>query len=157
LALFALLGSTVAHMNIVSPFPRGSPNDNSISNKDYNIMAPILTNSQYPCQGKPPGQVKARMVAGSEFPVRFGSGAIHDGGHCQFSVSYNGQDFVVIHTIMNRCFLDGLTFNIPVPNNIPSAQSAVFQWHWVNRLGNREYYVNCIDVSIQGANTGTFS
>ncbi|KAJ1943377.1 hypothetical protein FBU59_002929 [Linderina macrospora] len=43
------------------------------------------------------------------------------------------------------------TFNLPT--NLPSSDKAVFQWSWVNAIGNREFYSNCADVAIKGTST----
>ncbi|KAJ1919721.1 hypothetical protein IWQ60_007173 [Tieghemiomyces parasiticus] len=94
----------------------------------------------------------ATFAAGSSIPVEFmAGGASHGGGHCQFSVSYDGgANFVVLHSEMNHCFGNGLQFNVPIPHNAPPSDRVVFSWSWVNAIGNREFYQNCADIAITG-------
>ncbi|KAJ3348377.1 hypothetical protein GGF32_006241 [Allomyces javanicus] len=155
--VLGLAATVQAHIYIGIPYIRGSPLDPMLNNsaKDYNVMAPISSAAEYPCQGKPPGDVQATMVAGHPFNVTFHSGVTHGGGNCEFSVSYDGKTFVVLDSVLGTCFQNGTTFRIPVPPGIRSADQAVFQWTWINARGNRELYVNCIDVAINGTSNGT--
>ncbi|KAK3380852.1 hypothetical protein B0H63DRAFT_395896 [Podospora didyma] len=43
-------------------------------------------------------------------------------------------------------------FNVPIPKGLPSG-NATFAWTWYNKIGNRELYMNCAPVSIQGGST----
>ncbi|KAI8054428.1 hypothetical protein BDF22DRAFT_775194 [Syncephalis plumigaleata] len=61
--------------------------------------------------------------------------AKHNGGHCQFSLSYDGgKTFVVIKDVLNN--------------------NAIFAWSWINATGVREYYMNCADIAIEGVSDG---
>ena len=67
-------------------------------------------------------------------------GAPHGGGSCQFSLSYdNGATFNVIHSIEGGCPLDAVMnkYTVPIPDNAPAADRALFAWTWFNRIGNR--------------------
>lgn len=87
-------------------------------------------------------------------------GAAHGGGHCQFSLSYDGgKTFVVVHEELKYCFFghqsssnqaEILKYSFQLPKDLPSSQKAVFAWSWVNAIGNREFYMNCADVAIKG-------
>jgi hypothetical protein len=58
------------------------------------------------------------------------------GGHCQFSISFNDQDFVSVYTRMDDCFVGtGLLFNVPLPPNLPNCSNCTFAWSWVNKIG----------------------
>ncbi|KAI9505356.1 hypothetical protein GGI25_005506 [Coemansia spiralis] len=114
----------------------------------------------------------ATWTAGQPLKVSFTKGqygVAHGGGHCQFSLSYDGgKTFVVIHQVLSNCFFASIdaakaakaagTANTPqvsdfsfnLPSGLPSSDSAIFAWSWVNAVGNREYYVNCLKVSIKG-------
>jgi hypothetical protein len=50
---------------------------------------------------------------------------------------------------MKRCFLDGVTIPVTIPASAPPG-NVTFTWTWVNAAGNREYYMNCVDVTLTG-------
>ncbi|KAJ2617002.1 hypothetical protein EV177_000765 [Coemansia sp. RSA 1804] len=41
--------------------------------------------------------------------------------------------------------------------DLPSSDSAVFSWSWVNASGNREFYQNCADVVIKGTGSTSYT
>jgi hypothetical protein len=41
------------------------------------------------------------------------------------------------------------TYDFTVPSNIP-AGDVIFAWSWINRLGNREFYMFCAPVTLTG-------
>jgi hypothetical protein len=138
---------------MTNPIPRGSPYGPwPESQKDYDIMAPLNSKDKtYPCQGKPKGVVTATLIAGSTINVDFKIGAAHGGGHCQFSLSYDQEKtFVVINTMLTTCLQPSNLppYSIIIPSTAPSSDSAIFQWTWINAIGNRELYSNCADVKI---------
>lgn len=152
--LFAATYSAVnAHMKMVQPTPRGT-----FEPIDYDLQSPLGPDRPYPCGGKPAGKVTATMEAGKYFDVQLGGGAPHDGGHCQFGVSYDQKTWVVIHTVVRECMRkEGLNYKIKVPADIPSSEHAVFAWTWINSAGNREYYMNCADIRITGSQSKSLS
>ncbi|KAJ3376099.1 hypothetical protein GGF31_000166 [Allomyces arbusculus] len=162
LVIAALLVRRVdAHMQMMSPFPRLDPANPSVpeSQKDYNIVAPLGWNNLYPfpCRGAPVGSSVLTVQPGGTIQVQLGGGAAHNGGHCQFSISYNGQDFVVLKTVLTDCMAAaGNSFSVPVPSTTPGGK-AIFSWSWVNASGNREFYQNCADITINGPATGALS
>ncbi|ORX65411.1 hypothetical protein DL89DRAFT_207678, partial [Linderina pennispora] len=109
---------------------------------------------------KPYDNPVATWTAGSTVPVKFSPGNGHSGGHCEFSISYDGgKTFVVLKQVLKYCFYSGpantdtpsvLDFNVELPANLPGSNKAVFAWTWVNASGNREYYMNCADIAIVG-------
>ncbi|KNE58045.1 hypothetical protein AMAG_04871 [Allomyces macrogynus ATCC 38327] len=156
-----LFGRVDAHMQMKSPFPRLDPANPAVpeSQKDYNIVAPLGWNNLYPfpCRGAPVGSSVLTVQPGSTIQVQLGGGAAHNGGHCQFSISYNGQDFVVLKTVLTGCMAAaGNSFSVPVPSTTPGGK-AIFSWSWVNASGNREFYQNCADITINGPATGALS
>jgi hypothetical protein len=147
-----LAAPSMAHMNMVYPPPRGYKKLlKSSGYVDYNIMAPALDI----CQGKPAGPISATLTAGQTVNVQLEGGARHNGGHCQFAMSYdNGKTFVVLRTIEQRCTFDTLTYPVTIPSTAPSSDHAIFAWTWINASGNREYYMNCADVKVIGQPDG---
>ncbi|KAJ1676943.1 hypothetical protein EV182_007197, partial [Spiromyces aspiralis] len=109
------------------------------------------------------------VKAGEPLKVKFlQNNAAHSGGHCEFSLSYdNGKEFVVIHQVLKTCFkktvppvgdgnlMEVSEYDIPFPADLPSGE-AIFSWTWVNASGNREFYMNCIDVKITGKEGGSY-
>ncbi|KAJ2551240.1 hypothetical protein GGH95_005951, partial [Coemansia sp. RSA 1836] len=97
------------------------------------------------------------------------SAAIHSGGNCEFSMSYdNGKTFAVIHRELRYCFLGAkpasltntatiLSYTFSLPSDLPSSDKAVFAWSWVNASGNREFYMNCVDVAIKGGSSSSYT
>ncbi|KAJ1656455.1 hypothetical protein IWQ61_003972 [Dispira simplex] len=158
-ALSALVAGCLGHMYPSSPCARGSPLGTcGYPNPDYNLMAPIATdnspNAPLCHHAEPYASPVETVQAGSSITVVFEGSAIHNGGHCEFSLSYDGgKQFVAIQTIIKTCFLSGKTFNVPIPQDAPSGK-AVFAWSWVNASGNREFYMTCSDIEIQGGKGG---
>ncbi|KAJ1669888.1 hypothetical protein EV182_008538, partial [Spiromyces aspiralis] len=156
--LFAVsAGLASAHISIVSPTPR--QNDQTM-NSPIGTTNPALQSSIQPiCKNSQAGPVQATWSAGETVPIQFGShAAAHGGGHCQFSISYDGgKTFAVVHEELKTCFktpgaipptqtndAEVLCYNVPIPKDLPSGK-AIFAWSWVNAIGNREFYMNCID------------
>ena len=111
------------------------------------------------CKGKPPGSPVATFKAGQIVNVQFEGSARHNGGICQFSLSYdNDQTFFVIETIEGACpdgnnninynEIDKYEWPVLLPNNLPSCDRCTFAWSWINAVGNRELYSkNLFDIS----------
>lgn len=118
--------------------------------------------SDFPCKGflkdfnsSPAGDSTATWAAGSPQTVTLLGEAIHDGGSCQLSLSYDGgKTFRVIKSIEGSCPNDGhkLDFNVPAD---AKQGKAIFAWTWFNHTGNREMYMNCAAVDITGSGTST--
>jgi hypothetical protein len=72
-------------------------------------------------------------------------------------LSYDDKTFVSIQTILGNCMKNGkLNYEVTIPANAPGG-SATFAWTWVNWTGNREYYMNCADVTIEGNPNGVLT
>ncbi|KAL1924238.1 uncharacterized protein VTP21DRAFT_7273 [Calcarisporiella thermophila] len=119
---------------------------------DYDMNAPLnprqVANWPFPCRGYPVGPAEVTFKAGQSLRVILEGSATHGGGHCQFALQYNNGPFVVFETFMERCPLDK-QYTVTIPSTAP-AGNAVFVWTWVNAIGNREYYMNCADIIIEG-------
>lgn len=121
----------------------------SQGNVDYNIMAPLYFDGStypYPCKGFPKGP-STKTINGNKVSVTLEGSATHGGGHCQFGVTYDDSKFVVLRTVTDNCLTGGMTYDFDLPSNIPSGDITVF-WTWVNRIGNREYYMECADITV---------
>ncbi|KAJ1972924.1 hypothetical protein H4R34_005246 [Dimargaris verticillata] len=159
-----LAGSVVSgHMHVRSPCVRRSPDDACdvpLDDKDYDIMSPISTfgrSDPMPlCRGSPKGAAKSTFKAGDTVMMQFDNNAIHKGGHCEFSISLDDKTFVALKTIVLECFIDSNGLNIPItiPETAPTLKDATLAWTWVNAEGNREFYMNCMDVDIEGVEGG---
>ncbi|WEW59151.1 MutS-like protein [Emydomyces testavorans] len=143
-----------SHMQLSQPFPIRSPFDKQATNKDYSYTAPLRPDgSDYPCKGyhKDPFRATARYQPGQEYTIKIDGSASHGGGSCQISLSYdNGQTFRVAKSIIGGCPLKP-EYSFTVPSNAPSG-NALLAWTWFNKIGNREMYMNCAQVSISGEN-----
>ncbi|KAJ1971310.1 hypothetical protein H4R35_005338 [Dimargaris xerosporica] len=155
-----LAAGCLAHIYPSSPCMRGSPlAECNYEPKDYSLSSPIgsggSTTAPLCHHAKAYDKPVKTYKAGDSINVVFNGGATHNGGHCEFSLSYDGgKTFVAIKTILDTCFLEGLTFNVPIPANAPSGDKVVFAWSWVNKTGNREFYMTCSDIAIQGSGSG---
>ncbi|KAA8641514.1 hypothetical protein EYZ11_012652 [Aspergillus tanneri] len=73
----------------------------------------------------------------------------HGGGSCQLSLSYdNGRTFKVIQSMIGGCPLQS-KYGFQIPADAAKGQ-ALFAWTWFNLQGNREMYMNCAVVEIDG-------
>ncbi|KAK3079481.1 hypothetical protein LTS18_004759 [Coniosporium uncinatum] len=141
-------------MQMTNPLPFRSPKDMSISSddKDYDITSPLNPDgSNYPCKGyqnDPSRHTTATYVAGQSYNVTIAGGASHTGGSCQISISYdNGETFKVLKSIIGGCPTDGSSYDFTVPSYADQGE-ALLAWTWLNREGNREFYMNCAQVEI---------
>ncbi|KAI8922080.1 hypothetical protein DFJ77DRAFT_445208 [Powellomyces hirtus] len=154
LLLLGLTTSALAHMQMTSPPPRGNVAP-PVGTVDYNLKNPLNGRDRpFPCGGKPRGSSMATVKAGTQLPVSLGGSAIHDGGHCQFALSVDGVAWVVVKDVIRNCLLNNaLTYNVPIPASFPSGP-VILAWAWINAIGNREYYMSCADITIQGGGAG---
>ena len=140
-----------AHIFMQSPPSRRNKYSEYYTNNrlvDYNIMAPLnIPGYSFPCKGFPKGPATADFYS-KNIAVTLEGSAVHGGGHCQFGISYDDTNFVVLKTVIRTCLIDGMSYNVPLPSNMPSGKVTFF-WTWVNAIGNREYYMECADVNIQ--------
>ncbi|KAJ9083365.1 hypothetical protein DSO57_1035406 [Entomophthora muscae] len=139
----------LAHMEMAEPAPRRSKHLKGVTDVDYSMTSPLGGGYSYPCRGFPSGPISKKYSAGQAINVAIEGGATHNGGHCQFALSFNGKDFVTIHTVFGTCPQPERSFSVQIPPNFPSGK-AVFAWVWNNRSGNRELYMNCADIEITG-------
>jgi hypothetical protein len=156
-ALVAMTPLSTAHMIMVNPVPFNAPNNSP--------LAP--DGSDFPCKGPPSGSAQANSwSAGSTQSLAFTGTAVHGGGSCQISVTSDktptkDSKWKVIYSIEGGCpaNVDGNldqtgpsyngTFPFTVLQDLPNGDMTV-AWTWFNKIGNREFYMNCASVSVTG-------
>lgn len=145
-----------AHMELIWPIPFNSKFDASYygNSVDWTNTAPLLTDgSNFPCKHyhlQNHNKVQASYVAGGNYNISLTGYATHSGGSCQISLSYdNGQSFQVLKSMIGGCPLKS-NWNFTIPSDAPSKPDALLAWSWFNLIGNREMYMNCVRVSVQG-------
>lgn len=156
--IFLLLPPALCHMEMSWPYPLRSKfnPETPESMIDYSMTSPLeASGSNYPCKGyqndadKP---ISITYTAGSTYNMSLAGTATHGGGSCQLSLSYdNGQSFKVIKSMIGGCPLTD-TYDFTIPASAPSGD-ALFAWTWQNKLGNREFYMNCAAVNIQSGSS----
>ncbi|RKP34545.1 hypothetical protein BJ085DRAFT_1497, partial [Dimargaris cristalligena] len=126
---------------------------------DYDSASPIASFgvASMPLCRYPKGQTVSTFKAGETVTLKMNNGAPHKGGHCEVSISLNDKDFVSIRTILTKCMVDadGLNLKAVIPQSAPTLAKATLAWTWINAEGNREFYMNCIDISIEGVAGGS--
>ncbi|KAJ2522759.1 hypothetical protein H4217_000546 [Coemansia sp. RSA 1939] len=175
----ALFASVSANMSMIDPCPRFSPYCKNpppalpagVSWDNTNIMAPIDPSSDVICKSNTPWpEPVATWTAGQPVTVEFAKGGTaHNGGHAQFSVSYdNGKTFAVVYKVLEHAFFNKnaysdtpkiLKYTFPLPTDLPSSDKVVFAWSWVSRKpdGNTSSYMNCADVEIKGSSSTSYT
>jgi len=169
-ALFtaSLIGSALAHMQMVDPAPiRSKANPNAAAGTvDFDMSAPLAPDgSNFPCKGYlgDLGQTDAASVGqwapGSSQSFKLDSGgAPHGGGSMQASLSFDqGKTFRVIKSFIGNAPRNtggnaedpNQAYTFTVPQDAKSGD-AIFSWTWFNEIGNREMYQNCAVVTITG-------
>lgn len=161
IASMGLVSLATAHIKMTTPRPFDAANlDN----------APLLPDgSNFPCKnanyasGSP-----TEMGLGSSQPLAFMGSAVHGGGSCQISITYDNppnkqSKWKVIHSIEGGCPMGNVDgnfgddanqpvpdkFQFQIPTGLPTG-NAVLAWTWFNRIGNREMYMNCAPITISG-------
>jgi hypothetical protein len=152
--LSALVCFTEAHIFFRFPASRRSMYStfyNQIGMVDYNLASPLNTPGySFPCKGYSPGPPTATII-GRTVRIQLEGSVHHSGGHCQFGVSFDNTKFVVLKTVMDNCVVSGLSYELTLPYGFPSGNTILF-WTWINKIGNREYYMECADIHITNNN-----
>ncbi|EER38195.1 endoglucanase [Histoplasma capsulatum H143] len=152
LYLIAAAGSALGHIEMSEPVPFRS-RFGSGGDVDYSMTSPLLADgSNFPCKGYQHDSVSkpsATYKAGGSGEIKLAGTATHGGGSCQISLSYDqGKTFKVIESIIGGCPLP-MQYSFKIPSSAPSGE-ALLAWTWFNKIGNREMYMNCAPVSIEG-------
>ncbi|KAH8703317.1 putative endoglucanase [Talaromyces proteolyticus] len=154
-ASFMAIGVASAHMELDWPYPLRSKFDpNTPENLiDYSMTSPLdADGSNFPCKGyntNTPWRATVAWSAGQQYNISLAGSATHGGGSCQLSLSYdNGTSFHVIESIEGGCPLQS-KYDFTMPDDVANGD-ALFAWTWFNFEGNREMYMNCVDITISG-------
>ncbi|RPA85280.1 hypothetical protein BJ508DRAFT_322723 [Ascobolus immersus RN42] len=142
--------------------------------EEYGIMGPVGSWTEYPCHGghlSNSGPVTP-VTAGNKGLVKIEGRANgpHRGGSCQISISEDkGVTFRTIKDIIGGCpqntehfgylsplvpeaFLD-YQYTTDIDYTLPKYVSNgkhILAWTWYNAVGNREFYMKCAWVNVQG-------
>lgn len=157
--ILALAASAAAHMTLKYPVPYG------LSTLSRAPLAP----ADFPCKQRSGVYDVTEMNqwnAGETQTVAFSGTAVHGGGSCQFSITTDSEptessQWKVIHSVVGGCpsnvtgnlpddekHLDGAaTFPVTMPESIPDGRYT-FAWTWLNKVGNREFYMNCAPIQV---------
>jgi hypothetical protein len=102
------------------------------------------------------GKDGTTLQAGSSLAVKLEGSVYHEGGGCQFGISYDdGKSFTILLTTDESC-PKKQDWSVPIPAEAPSCDKCVFAWGWVPRVsGGPEYFMNCAEVKIKGTATGS--
>ncbi|KAL4972339.1 hypothetical protein BDW66DRAFT_7410 [Aspergillus desertorum] len=146
-----LVSSAYGHIQMSKPYPIRSPlNQAASGEKDYSYTNPLSTSgSDYPCKGyaNDPFNSVATYSPGSTYDLELSGSAVHGGGSCQIALSYDkGKTFQVIHSMLGGCPMTK-SYKFTIPADAPSGE-ALLAWSWFNKVGNREMYMNCAQVTV---------
>ncbi|EGS21088.1 uncharacterized protein CTHT_0029290 [Thermochaetoides thermophila DSM 1495] len=108
------------------------------------------------------------MQKGTPQILAFTGTAVHGGGSCQVSITYDNpptatSKFKVIHSIQGGCPARNAAGNLgndpnainpdeyefKIPTDLPSG-NATLAWTWLNKIGLREFYMQCASIEIEG-------
>jgi hypothetical protein len=154
-----------AHMLMANPKPYVS--QNTAGN------GPLLADgSNFPCKGETSydaNGISNTWPLGSTQTLATIGEAVHGGGSCQISITYDKQPnknsvWKVIHSIEGGCPARNTpgnlgdsasapgpdTYNFQIPTGLPTG-NVVAAWTWFNKVGNSEMYMNCAPVTITAA------
>ncbi|KAL4985098.1 hypothetical protein BDW68DRAFT_165752 [Aspergillus falconensis] len=164
LAAAAILGFSFAdaHMLMTNPVPY---------NKDAVDSSPLSNDgSDFPCQNVGyTVTTENHVTKGQPFNVEFQGSATHGGGSCQFSITSDraptkDTKWSVIKSIEGGCMdesegnenqnggsamKNSFSPSITIPDSFEDGQYT-FAWTWINRIGNREFYMNCAPITLSG-------
>ncbi|KAI6581591.1 hypothetical protein MCOR14_008610 [Pyricularia oryzae] len=160
--LLAFAATANAHLQMMTPAPFPGYNSGPWGPQ------PDGTFNPFPCQGKMTGGTATDLKLGSSGnKLVFKGSAVHSGGSCQVSLTYEAnltKDRVwrTITSFHGGCpikfdgnmppnaeaVLDsGLTYDVPA--DIPAGDAKI-AWTWINKSGHREFYMQCGPVKLSG-------
>lgn len=167
--VLALASAANAHMLMRTPLPANNPHQASL----FNNGSDFPCQRQNDVFDVSAGPANPPVAPGGKFTLNFMGSAIHGGGSCQVSLAKGwtinkDSEFKVIHSIEGSCpgaapggadlnlspadasNTAGLSeYQITVPDHpdLPPGQYTL-AWSWNNRIGNREFYMNCAQFTI---------
>lgn len=123
--------------------------------------------SDYPCLANSFSGTAMQVAKGSQAQVSLKGSAVHGGGSCQISITYDAtptkaSKFTVIKSFQGGCPISAAG-NLPanpenklpglpyvIPDDAPAGK-AILAWTWFNKIGNREMYMRCAPITITGS------
>lgn len=157
LLVAGILASCVSgHMQMSHPYPIRSPlNPNPPGQVDYSYTSPLKPDgSDFPCKGyaHDPFHSQATYKPGGTYEMDLEGSATHGGGSCQISLSYDkGKTYHVIKSMEGNCPIPK-KYKFTIPEDAPSGHTMLV-WTWFNKIGNREMYMDCAQVTIKGGSS----
>ena len=165
--LLVLAHLTTAHLKLKTPIPYG--------NLSLNTEPLESSGADWPCKQRPGWD---EIVAWNVIPLNtpynltFQGQATHGGGSCQISLTRDTPPtvtsiFRVIKTFEGGCpsaniknvgtdpfgyGADAFTFEIP---KSVKEGNYTLAWTWANKIGNREFYMNCAPITVTGGSGKT--
>ncbi|KAL2760649.1 hypothetical protein ACRALDRAFT_2092743 [Sodiomyces alcalophilus JCM 7366] len=161
----SLAAMASAHIKMSSPEPYGASNLNN---------SPLeMDGSDFPCKQRAgvydvQGAANVYALGSTNHELAFIGSAVHGGGSCQVSITYDAQPdknsvWKVIKSIEGGCPAQGQEGNLgsnanmevpykysfDIPDDIPAGNGTI-AWTWFNKVGNREMYMNCGPVTLEG-------
>ena len=143
-----------------------------MKNPDFDMVSPLKSKgTDFPCKGylddlgRPEGGSTKTFVAGRQATFQTEGNATHNGGSCQVSLSFDqGTTWKVIKSFIGNCvrsaggnaFDANQVYNFTIPAEA-KAGDAIWAWTWFNQSGNREMYMNCAHITIEGSGTSTLN
>ena len=163
LPIYGLAYLASAHMMMNTPIPY------SRSFLKYNKGPLNSDGSDFPCRLLHDLEGASNIYTlGSTNKLTFTGQAVHGGGSCQVSITYDTQPtrhsvWKVIRSIEGGCpaqnqagnmgndagVPDPYEYEFTIPPNIPSG-SGTIAWTWFNKIGDREMYMNCGPLTLTG-------
>lgn len=164
----ALLGASAvnAHLLMTSPAPYGA---DSLNNSPLDASG-----SDFPCKQRTGVYDAAKSdnaySVGETVQIKLEGSAVHGGGSCQVSLTTDEKptkdsNWYVIKSIEGGCpvdtsgnlgnnpsnIIDNPSLNFTIPDI--DAGKYTMAWTWFNRVGNREMYMNCAPLTVQGGSS----
>jgi len=158
-----LVAATSAHMFMAYPPPFPGTSNSPLEENGSNFPC-HATSAQFFTGG-----AGTTWALGSKQTLSTKGTAVHGGGSGQFSITYDlspTKDTVwkVIHSVEGGMPARGAagnlagsnaeapnpdTYDFTVPSDLPAGE-ALFAWSWLNRIGNREFYMACSPITLTG-------
>ncbi|KAL5047333.1 hypothetical protein BDW71DRAFT_179885 [Aspergillus fruticulosus] len=164
LAAAAILGLSLvdAHMVMTNPVPYNF--------KSWNNSPVAADGSDFPCKETDYTVTKENyLTKGQEHVLEFQGSATHGGGSCQISITSDraptkDTQWSVIKSIEGGCMdpdeggtnqsggagkKNAFRPSFTIPDDFEDGQYTL-AWTWINRIGIREFYMNCAPITISG-------
>ncbi|KKA29038.1 hypothetical protein TD95_002188 [Thielaviopsis punctulata] len=168
-ASLAVASTASAHMVITKPVPINAINLNNspLSGKGTDFPCKFVSGGYSYTADSPENEYD---IGSDDNELAFMGSAVHGGGSCQISLTYDRpptKDSVwkVLTSIEGGCparntagnfaansasFIDPYTYNFTIPSGLEAGKYTL-AWTWFNKIGNREMYMNCALVTLNGS------